>query len=54
MQIGKPFTGDHLPPKVVYTTRAHNWSTTRIKNLITVQTLRQNPDIINDVEKLET
>ena len=51
--IGKPFTGDHLPPKVVYTTRAHNWSTTRIKNLITVQTLRQNPEIINEVKKLE-
>ena len=51
--IGKPFTGDHLPPKVVYTTRAHNWSTTRIKNLITIQTLRQNPEIINEVKKLE-
>ena len=46
--IGKRFTGDHLPIKVVYTTRAHGWSTTKIKNLITKQTYKQNPDIVND------
>lgn len=34
------------PPKVIYTTRSHNWSTTRIKDLITMQTIKQNPDII--------
>jgi len=44
--IGKPFTGDDLPPKVIYTTRSHEWSTTRIKDLITLQTFKQNPDII--------
>jgi hypothetical protein len=44
--IGKPFTGDDLPPKVIYTTRSHEWSTTRIKDLITIQTIKQNPDII--------
>ena len=30
--IGKRFTGDHLPIKVIYTTRSHNWSTTKIKD----------------------
>ena len=45
--IGKPFTGDDLPPRVIYTTRSHEWSTTKIKDLITVQTLKQNPDIKN-------
>ena len=44
--IGKPFTGDDLPPKVIYTTRSHEWSTTRIKDLIALQTFKQNPDII--------
>jgi cytidyltransferase-like protein len=44
--IGKRFTGDHLPIEVLYTTRSHDWSTTRIKDLITIQTIRQNPDII--------
>ena len=42
----KPFTGDDLPPKVIYTTRSHGWSTTRVKNLITQQTIKQNPDIV--------
>ncbi len=42
----KPFTGDDLPPKVVYTTRSHGWSTTKLKNLITEQTIEQNPEII--------
>ena len=44
--IGKPFTGDDLPPKIVYTTRAHGWSTTKLKDLITKQTVDQNPDIL--------
>jgi len=43
--IGKPFTGDDLPPRVVYTTRSHGWSTTKLKDLITKQTIKQNPDI---------
>jgi cytidyltransferase-like protein len=48
--IGKRFTGDHLPIDVVYTTRAHGWSTTKIKDLITIQTLKQNPEITNNIE----
>ena len=43
--IGKPFTGDDLPIEVIYTTRSHEWSTTKIKDLITKQTLKQNPNI---------
>ena len=35
------FTGYDLPPKVVYTSRAHGWSTTKLKDLITKQTLKQ-------------
>ena len=48
--IGKRFTGDHLPIDVIYTTRSHNWSTTKLKDLITIQTLKQNPDIIKNLE----
>ena len=44
--IGKPFTGDDLPPRIVYTTRSHEWSTTKLKDLITKQTIKQNPDIL--------
>ena len=44
--IGKPFTGDDLPLKVIYTTRSHDWSTTKLKDLITKQTIKQNPSII--------
>ena len=44
--IGKPFTGDDLPPSVVYTTRSHGWSTTKLKDQITKQTIKQNPDIL--------
>jgi cytidyltransferase-like protein len=43
--IGKPFTGDDLPPRIVYTTRSHGWSTTKLKDQITKQTIKQNPDI---------
>jgi glycerol-3-phosphate cytidylyltransferase len=46
--IGKRFTGDHMPIEVIYTTRSHNWSTTRIKDLITKQTILQNPSIIEE------
>ena len=45
--IGKDFTGNDLPPKVIYTSRSHGWSTTKLKDLITIQTINQNPDIIN-------
>ena len=44
--IGKEsFTGDDLPPRIVYTTRSHGWSTTKLKDQITKQTTKQNPDI---------
>jgi glycerol-3-phosphate cytidylyltransferase len=46
--IGKRFTGDHMPIEVLYTTRSHNWSTTRIKDLITKQTILQNPSIVEE------
>ena len=46
--IGKRFTGDHLSPKVIYTTRSHGWSTTKLKDMITKQTYKQNPKIIDD------
>jgi glycerol-3-phosphate cytidylyltransferase len=49
--IGKSFTGDHLGIKVIYTTRSHEWSTTKIKDLITLQTIKQNPSILNEAEK---
>jgi glycerol-3-phosphate cytidylyltransferase len=49
--IGKRFTGDHLPPKVIYTTRSHGWSTTKMKDLITMQTIKQNPGLVNQVMK---
>ena len=43
-----PFTGDDLPPKVIYTSRSHGWSTTKLKELITKQTLKQNPKILDE------
>ena len=46
--LGKSFTGDDLPIKVLYTSRSHGWSTTKLKDLITKQTIKQNPDIINE------
>jgi glycerol-3-phosphate cytidylyltransferase-like family protein len=49
--IGKRFTGDHLPIKVIYTTRSHGWSTTKLKDLITIQTIKQNPDIVKHAKK---
>jgi len=46
--IGKSFTGDNFPIKIIYTTRSHGWSTTKIKDLITKQTIKQNKNILND------
>ena len=43
--IGLDFTGKDLNINVVYTTRSHEWSTTKIKDLITKKTLKQNPNI---------
>ena len=47
--IGQKFTGDDLPMEIVYTSRAHDWSTTKIKDLITIQTIKQNPEIIKNI-----
>ena len=45
--IGKTdFTGADLPPKIIYTTRSHGWSTTKLKDLIAKQTLKQNPELL--------
>lgn len=49
--IGKPCTGDDLPPKIIYTSRAHGWSTTKLKDLITKQTIKQNPSVLNGKKK---
>ena len=58
--IGKRFTGDNLPPKIIYTSRAHGWSTTKLKNDITIQTLKNNPklllehpDVLESIKKLK-
>ena len=51
--IGKSFTGDNLPPKVIYTSRAHGWSTTRMKDMIAMQTIKQNPEVIEDANYFE-
>ncbi len=40
--LGKPFTGDDLEHEVIYTTRSHEWSTTKFKNRITAMTFLQN------------
>ena len=50
--IGKRFTGDDLPPKIVYTSRAHGWSTTKLKNDIAIQTLKDNPSILREHPEL--
>ena len=47
----KSFTGSDLPPKIIYTTRSHGWSTTKLKDLITKQTLKQNPEFLKSEKK---
>ena len=44
----RPFTGDDLPPKIIYTSRSHGWSTTMLKDLITTQTLKQNKKLLGE------
>ena len=51
--IGKSFTGDDLPPKIVYTTRAHGWSTTKMKDMIAMQKIKQNPEIQDSAQYFE-
>lgn len=48
--IGKRYTGDHLPIDVIYTTRSHGWSTTKLKDLITKQTVLQNPGLVENIK----
>jgi bifunctional ADP-heptose synthase (sugar kinase/adenylyltransferase) len=50
--IGKRFTGDNLTPKVIFTSRAHGWSTTKLKNDITIQTLKNNPKLLLEYPEL--
>ena len=52
--IGESFTGDNLPIDIIYTTRSHDWSTTKIKDLITRQTIKQNPEIVDKILRDET
>ena len=40
--LGKSFTGDDLKAEVIYTTRSHQWSTTRFKNRVCAMTMLQN------------
>jgi glycerol-3-phosphate cytidylyltransferase len=40
--LGKSFTGDDLKHEVIYTTRSHEWSTTKFKNRIAAMTMIQN------------
>tara|TARA_Y100000592_G_C5440716_1_gene303239 strand:- start:693 stop:1175 length:483 start_codon:yes stop_codon:yes gene_type:complete len=47
--IGKKFTGDDLPPKIIYTSRSHGWSTTLLKDRIAKQTIIQNIDILGEL-----
>jgi glycerol-3-phosphate cytidylyltransferase len=49
--LGKPFTGDNLPIEVLYTSRSHGWSTTKIKDLIAKQTIKQNPSLLDEKNK---
>jgi hypothetical protein len=44
-------TGDHLNIPVLYTSRAHGWSTTKLKDLITQETYKKNPKIVNAKSK---
>ena len=48
--LGKPFTGDDLPIEVLYTSRSHGWSTTKLKDLITKQTYTQNPKVLDGIK----
>ena len=40
--LGNDFTGSDLRAEVIYTTRSHEWSTTRFKNRICAMTMIQN------------
>ena len=40
--LGQYFTGGDLGHEIIYTTRSHEWSTTKFKNRITAMTMIQN------------
>ena len=44
----KSFTGDDLDIPIHYLDRSHGWSTTKLKDLITKQTIEQNPKILEE------
>ena len=48
--LGQRFTGDYMNIPVLYTSRSHGWSTTKLKDEITKQTIRQNPSIVKDLD----
>ena len=45
--LGKSFTGDDLRADVIYTTRSHEWSTTKFKNRVAAMTLAQNKNLLD-------
>ena len=58
--LGKPFTGNNLNHEVIYTTRSHEWSTTKFKNRICAMTMLHNEtlrakvlDLLDDEEASE-
>jgi len=51
--LGKGFTGDNLGHEIIYTTRSHEWSTTKFKNRITAMTFLQNEDLRETLEGIE-
>jgi len=51
--LGKKFTGDNLGHEIIYTTRSHEWSTTKFKNRITAMTFLQNNDLRETLEGIE-
>ena len=51
--INVSYTGQNLPIDVHYTTRSHEWSTTKLKDLITLQTIKQNPNLLKTPKKYD-
>ena len=47
--LGKSFTGDDIGHEVIYTTRSHEWSTTKFKNRIAAMTLSQNRELLKQI-----
>jgi len=53
--LGNDFTGSDLRAEVIYTTRSHEWSTTKFKNRVAAMTLAQNKkllDLLTNTPKL--